>query len=297
MRIFATGATGYLGYHFVKEAVRQGHEVLCLKRSSSKSLFEPAEERAIQWVVNDHKMVDVVSRFQPDVLFHAAWGGVRGNDRDNRDIQAQNIKMSDELYKLYPYKQIISIGSQAEYGYYDNVVNEDHNLNPTIEYAKSKVISCQHLKDYCEHIGIEWQWIRIFTVFGEKQTGGLIKISADKIFNGATDFPTTKGEQKYSYLYVLDFAKSICNMLGRTGKSGIYNLSQPSGVFSNREVLEKIKSITKSDIQLKFGAIPYSDGQVMYMDGNVEKFEKAFGKIPYTDFDSALSITIDSFKQ
>lgn len=31
MRIFVTGATGFLGYHFVNVAISQGHKVLCLK--------------------------------------------------------------------------------------------------------------------------------------------------------------------------------------------------------------------------------------------------------------------------
>lgn len=78
MRIFVSGATGYLGYHLVKVAINQGHEVLCLKRSTSKSLFESDIEEKIQWVINDDNLKSKVDSFQPDVLFHAAWGGVRG---------------------------------------------------------------------------------------------------------------------------------------------------------------------------------------------------------------------------
>lgn len=297
MRIFVTGATGYLGYHFVNVAVSQGHNVLCLRRTTSKSLFEPIVEEKIQWVINDDKLKEAVTSFQPDVLFHAAWGGVRGAERDNIEIQNENLIMSRSLFSLYPYKQIISIGSQAEYGYYNNVISENHPLRPTMEYAKAKVQCLKDMKAYCENHNIEWQWIRIFTVFGEKQTGGLIKLAIEKCMNGEKEFPTTKGEQQYSYLYSFDFARAICNMLGISGKSGIYNLSQPLGLHSNREVLESIKCIMKSDIHLDFGAIPYPEGQVMLMDGRVDKFEKAFGKVPYTDFEKALSNTIDSFRK
>ena len=175
MRIFVTGATGFLGYHFVNVAVALGHEVLCLRRSTSKSLFEPIIEEKVTWVNNDSTFKDIVCQFKPEVLFHAAWGGVRGAGRDDVNTQKANIEMSDYFYSLYPYKQIISIGSQAEYGYYQGPVLETHSLKPEMEYAKAKVISCNHLKEYCEKHNIEWQWIRIFTVFGEKQTGGLVK--------------------------------------------------------------------------------------------------------------------------
>lgn len=298
MRIFVTGATGFLGYHFVNVAISQGHKVLCLKRSTSKSLFDPIVENEIKWVSNeDTQMKEIVNKFQPDVLFHAAWGGVRGKERDNINIQHENILMSRKLIELYPYKQIIAIGSQAEYGFYKGIVGENHPLQPTMEYAKAKIKCCEEMIKYCKSHNIEWQWIRIFTVFGEKQTGGLIKMAMEKCLNKEKYLPTTLGEQRYSYLYSFDFARAICNVLGSKGKFGIYNLSQPSCLFSNRYVLEKIKHLTCSDIELQFGAIPYPENQVMLMDGCVTKFEQAFGPIPLTDFDFALKNTISSFEK
>lgn len=296
MKIFVSGATGYLGYHFVKVAINQGHEVLCLRRPTSRSLFDSEIENKVKWVVNDEELKSAVIDFQPDVLFHAAWGGVRGADRNNIEIQKENLVMSHKLFTLYPYKQIIAIGSQAEYGYYNDIISEDHPLNPTMEYAKAKIQCCKDLQNYCEQNNIEWQWIRIFTVFGEKQTGGLIKLAIEKCLNGEKSFDTTPGEQKYSYLYAEDFGKAICLMLGSKGKSGIYNLSQPQCLKSNKEILESVRALTKSDIRLNFGAMPYPEGQVMLMDGSVNKFEKAFGAVPYTYFNTALENTINSFK-
>ena len=296
MKIFVSGATGYLGYHLVKVAINQGHEVLCLRRPTSRSLFESEIENKIKWVFNDEELKSAVIDFQPDVLFHAAWGGVRGSDRNNIEIQKENLVMSHNLFTLYPYKQIMAIGSQAEYGYYNDIISEDHTLKPTMEYAKAKIQCCKDLQHYCEQNNIEWQWIRIFTVFGEKQTGGLIKLAIEKCLNGERSFDTTPGEQKYSYLYAEDFGKAICNMLGCKGKSGIYNLSQPQCLKSNKEILENVKTLTKSDIHLNFGAMPYPEGQVMLMDGSVNKFEKAFGAVPYSDFNTALEHTINSFK-
>ena len=297
MKIFVSGATGYLGYHFVKLAINQGHEVLCLRRPTSRSLFESEIENKVKWVFNDEELKSAVIDFQPDVLFHAAWGGVRGADRNNIEIQKDNLVMSHNLFTLYPYKQIIAIGSQAEYGYYNDIISEDHTLKPTMEYAKAKIQCCKDLQHYCEQNNIEWQWIRIFTVFGEKQTGGLIKLAIDKCLNGERSFDTTPGEQKYSYLYAEDFGKAISNMLGSKGKSGIYNLSQPQCLKSNKEILESVKKLTKSDIHFNFGAMPYPEGQVMLMDGSVNKFEKAFGAVPYTNFEVAMANTIDSFRK
>lgn len=297
MRIFVTGSTGYLGYHFVNVAVSQGHNILCLRRPTSKSIFTPAIEDKVQWVSNeDVLMAKTVKEFQPDVLVHAAWGGVRGADRDSVELQNENIVMSRKLFELYPYRQIISLGSQAEYGFYKSVVRENYPLRPMTEYAKAKIQCCNEMMEYCKSQNIEWQWVRIFTVFGEKQSGGLIKEMIEKCLKNEKTFATTLGEQRYSYLYSFDFARAICKILGNKGKSGIYNLSQPNCLYSNRYVLKRIKELTHSNIDLQFGAIPYSENQIMLMDGCVAKFEQAFGSVPLTDFNTALRNTIYSFK-
>ena len=108
MKVFITGATGYLGYHIACQCLVEGHQVLCLRRSTSKSLFDEEQEQRIQWVtINEENWKESVKAFAPDVLIHAAWGGVRGAGRENFDIQKNNILMSNVLFILYPYQQAV----------------------------------------------------------------------------------------------------------------------------------------------------------------------------------------------
>ena len=295
MRVFITGATGYLGYHIACQSLAEGHQVLCLRRPTSKSLFDKELELRIQWVtINEEDWKETVNAFTPDLLIHAAWGGVRGAGREDADIQKQNIMMANMLFTLYPFQQIIAIGSQAEYGYYEGPVSEDHELQPIIKYAQAKCVVQHELQTYCEKNHIEWQWIRVFTVFGEKQTGGLISLAINNCKQGKEFFDTTEGEQVYSYLYAKDFAKAICHVIGAKGKSGIYNISQPLEEHSNKDILETIKTMMGNNIQYNYGAVSYAKDQIMLMSGMVDKFEKAFGKIPHTDFQEALQNTINS---
>jgi len=295
MKIFITGATGYLGFHIACQCLAEGHQVLCLRRSTSKSLFDEEQEQCMQWVTTNEKgWKETIKAFAPDVLIHAAWGGVRGAGREDTDIQKQNILMSNMLFTLYPYQQIIAIGSQAEYGYFEGPVSEDHELQPTMKYAQAKCVVQHELQTYCEKNHIEWQWIRVFTVFGEKQTGGLIPLAINNCKQGKESFDTTEGEQVYSYLYAKDFAKAICHVIGAKGKSGIYNISQPLEEHSNKDILETIKAMMSSNIKNNYGVVPYVKDQIMLMSGTVDKFEKAFGKISHTDFKVALQNTINS---
>ena len=223
-------------------------------------------------------------------------GGVNAENRNNECEQNANFMFSKRLFELYPYKQIISVGSQAEYGYYEGRVSEEDSLNPQNSYGETKIKTCLWLQEYCQEKGIEWQWLRIFTIFGEGLRVGVIPFAIKKCLSGEQTLETTKGEQVYSFLYASDFAKALMNVFGAKGKSGIYNVSQPRNEHTIKDVLLRIKKLTHSDIDILFGAIPYRDRQVMLMSGKIDKFEKAFGVFPNTDFDQALLSEIESMR-
>lgn len=296
MKIFVTGATGLIGAAVCREAIHAGHQILALRRPSSVSPFTEKEEEQIRWVLDDENLKDSVSVYKPEILLHFAWGGVNAERRNNECAQDANFLFSRRLYELYPYKQIISMGSQAEYGYYTKRVTENDKLNPQNSYGKVKVQTSQWLQNYCEQHKIEWQWLRIFTIFGEGLRGGLIPAAIAKCLSGDEILETTKGEQVYSFLYAPDFAKALMNVIGVKGKSGIYNVSQPRNEQSIKDVLLRIKKLTNSKIEIKFGVLPYREHQVMLMAGNTDKFENTFGPFPNTDFNEALLHEIENMK-
>lgn len=292
MKVFVTGATGFLGYHIARVCVEKGYDVICLRRKSSVSMFDTEIESCIQWVdleqQQDLKKLEV---FAPEVLIHAAWGGVTAGDRNNKDIQIANTLMTDKLMRICAYKQIIMLGSQDEYGNINSVVSENHPMNPISEYAKAKVLCLKRLKNYCDQHQIEWQWIRIFSIYGEKQQSQwLIPSTVIKCLKGEKSMLTTKGEQVYSYLYSSDLAYAIASIIGKQGKSGIYNISSGFPV-SIRELQEKIKNLTNSNIVFD-RSLSYRPHQSMIMMGDSSKFINTFGKFEKTNLESGLACVI-----
>lgn len=260
MKILITGTSGFLGKHIVDEAIEQGHDVLCLKHSE----IDTCQEK--------------VNAFAPEILVHCAWGGVSAADRNNPELQAANIEMSKTVVKLYPFKQIIGAGSQDEYGNINEIVDENHPLQPISEYAKAKISFCNWLMEYAEDKGIEWQWIRIFNMYGSGQASNwLIPAIINKCKNGEKVMQTTKGEQQYAYLNADDFGRAMVSLFGAKGKSGIYNISS-SDPMTLRDIFLMIKRLANSDLEFDFGAMPYREGQSMMICGNANKFKQAFGE-------------------
>lgn len=295
MNIFITGATGFLGFHVANICVEHGHRVLCLRRKESVSRFSKEVEEKLQWVdKNESCWRENVIQFQPDVLIHCAWEGVSSNSRDNECIQYHNLQFFMDLLVLYQYKQIIALGSQEEYGCLNSVVDENSPLNPKTEYAKKKVACCEQLRLLSREYGYEWQWIRVFNIYGEGQKEmWLIPAAIKSCKNGDNSFPTTKGEQKYAYLYVDDFAKAINSIIGQKNKSGIYNLSS-AHLVTLKELLLTIKYLMKSEINIDFGVYPYRSNQSMLICGNSNKFIQVFGEFEKTSLEDGLIKTIMS---
>ena len=257
----------------------QGHEVMCLKHSD----FYHCEKK--------------VRQFAPDILVHGAWGGVSAADRNDATIQQQNFEMSKHLVDCYPFHQIIAFGSQDEYGMIDEIVDESHTLNPVSEYAKAKIALCDYIAEKCRKESIQWQWVRIFNMYGPRQASNwLIPAIIAKCLNGAPNMDTTKGEQRYAYLYAPDFARAIVSMYGAEGKSGIYNLSASTPI-SLKEIFLMIKDLTGSDIDFRFGAMPYRPNQSMMICGNSRKFKTAFGDFEKTSFKDGLLEIINNYKK
>ena len=143
--------------------------------------------------------------------------------------------------------------------------------------------------NFSEFYDINFSWLRLFSVYGPNDDNEwliqyLIKeMKQNKIVN------TTKGEQFWDYLYVDDISELLMKIKVEEGL-GICNLSSNKPI-QIKELIFKIKKITKSESEINFGAIPYREDQVMMMNGNNDKlkinatgYQKLILKLVYKNF-------------
>ena len=295
MRVFVTGATGFLGFHIARICIARGHDVICLHRRTSDRPFDKETDRHITWVTEEEAS-EKFGILKPEVLVHAAWGGVSAAGRNDAAVQQDNIALTRRIMELYPYQQIIMLGSQDEYGRIDKKVDEHQPLHPLSEYAKAKITCCKMLEAYATGNKTEWQWIRIFSIYGERQQScWLIPSVIDKCLQNESMMETTLGEQLYSYLYSTDFAEAIESCIGKQGKSGIYNLSS-SHPTALKDLFQLIKSLTGANTTFS-GTLPYRENQSMVILGDSDKFVKAFGTFEHTSLEEGLSNVVREHRQ
>lgn len=296
MKIFVTGASGFIGSYLVKYLCDRSHSVMALKRSTS-NLFRLGDYKSqISWVnVDDDNWRDTVIAYNPDAIFNLAWSGVAANERSNFLSQIVNITLQQNLLEIAircpNLHTFIGVGSQAEYGIINSVISEDATPNPCSAYGAAKLASLDILKAYCQINNIDWYWFRVFPCFGPTEDDVWLIPSLIKSIYTQPYMDLTKGEQKLAYLYVGEVAKAMASALAVEGHSGIYNISSNCPI-KLADLVSKIRNVINEQYVLNFGALPYRDGQSMLMMGSTEKLSSHLYKIDNSYFDIALEDTI-----
>lgn len=300
MRIFLTGGTGFLGSHLAEALLLNHYELMVSRRASSKMENCELFVSSVRWIDTDKKAwEDEVIKFKPEVIIHAAWGGIISVDRGNWEQQLTNIDFVCRLLEIATIvgvKKIILLGSQAEYGKINGSITENEPVCPDTSYGATKLCVQRMVQSYCETSNIVWYWFRVFSVFGERQSSSwFIPSLITKLLKGEQPIGLTLGEQEYAYLYVADFAEAIVKTIMSESPSGIYNISSPS-VLRLREMGDYIKNEINPTLSLRWGALPYRKNQSMCIAGDMSKYTEAFGPVVISDWKDSLKKVINWYK-
>ncbi|PWK21407.1 nucleoside-diphosphate-sugar epimerase [Arcicella aurantiaca] len=296
--ILITGITGFLGSHIAEKFLVEGFNVIGLKRVNSDTWRNSEYLNDINWInVDEPDWQSKVIYLNPSIILHAAWNGVTSDSRNKLALQMGNITMLAELLEVAQKISVIkfiALGSQAEYGKLDSIANELHPLNPDNIYGITKTLANQLLRCYCELNNINWYWLRVFSVFGEKESEQwLIPSVIKKVLSKDKELKLSSGTQQYAYMYCKDFANSVYMLSCKKDlQSGIYNISG-ANAKSLKSIIQQIVHLSDNqDIDLKFGALPLRENQSSFIEGSMNKFFTKVGKVPYTPFEVALESTI-----
>ena len=284
-RIVITGATGAIGRALIKICIEDGYEVLAVvHRGSPRALELRAIDncKVLQLDLNDYDQAMAEMEKQRidsmgyELFFHLAWMASFGKNRDNLDLQLDNIRASlaaVRFAKTLGCTTFIGIGSQAEYGRVEGVLSPDTPTFPETGYGITKLCAGQLTRLSCEQLGMRHIWCRVLSVYGpydRDQT--LISYAVIQMMkNEETEFSPC--DQMWDYIYSDDAARAIL-LAGQKGESGKVYMIGSGEVHPLKEYVQKIAETTGFTKKIGFGKRAYNDKQVMYLQADVSDIKK-----------------------
>lgn len=297
--VVITGITGFIGSNLAEKFLQEGYQVIGIIRESSDLSRCQEFLHQIKIIYNDDPFIyQKIRELDQFSLVYCAWNGVESEFRDDWTKQAENIGYLVKILEILnesKLDKIIFLGSQAEYGRIDKIVKEDATSDLLSAYGVIKASSRLILEAYAKKNNINWIWLRVFSVFGQKEsTKWLIPSLIQRMKNqDVMDF--TSCEQKYAYMYIKDFSDVVEKIVNGRVVSGVYNLSGNNPI-KLKTIIETIRNFVNPNFKLNFGVLPTRSDQSMILAGNTEKIQKQIGVINFTDFNIAIQETIRYYK-
>lgn len=293
MHVLLTGAAGFVGAWIADRLAADGHEVVCVVRSSRHDRLTPLGDRisiAEMDLASRRDVRELLNRSKPDAICHAAWMGVAG-ERRNDASQDANVAIAAELALAAADTGVsvfVGLGSQAEYGPINRIASEDDPCNPTTRYGVAKCQARDAVSRICAASEMRFAWMRIFSLYGPGDNSGwLLPSLIDNLLRGKRP-SLTAGEQRWDLLHVEDAARAVGAVLATPDAAGVFNLGSGQAP-ALRQTLEALRDLIDPELSLGFGEVPYRPDQVMHLQADISRLRIATGWSPVTTLPQGLA--------
>ncbi len=254
MRIFMTGASGFVGAPVAQALVEAGHSVTTL------AFDRPAEVPAgIASVAGD--LCDVstygpaLDRMAPELLVHLAWY-LDPRDytraRVNLDLVAGSAALVERALAA-GCRRIVVSGTCSEYAPSEVTLDEDAPLHGQSLYAACKVALFHLVREQARAAGAAYCWPRLFNLYGPREAPARLVPAVIAALSSGGRARVSAGTQIRDYLHVEDAARALAAIaLGDV--EGPINVGSGEGV-AVRRVVEILASLLDGTDRVDFGAI------------------------------------------
>jgi UDP-glucose 4-epimerase len=270
MKIFATGGTGFLGSHLIRQALAEGHDVFALRRTGSQPRV--SLDRQPTWLDGDLSDNWSEALTDCDAFIHLATYGVASGSNDWEKCFQANVLDSIRLWQqavVAGIKRFLIVGSCFEYGRsgmrYD-AIPVTAPLEPTTAYGASKAAASMAALALAVEHQLRLVVARPFHVYGEGEAPGRFWPSLVAAAKAGEDLRMTSGEQIRDFQPVEQAANQLlCLLLKSTLQPGdplIVNLGtgKPTSLYTFAEREWKRHQATGTILP---GSLPHRINEVM----------------------------------
>jgi nucleoside-diphosphate-sugar epimerase len=214
MKIFVTGATGFIGSAFAKLALAHGHDIAGIMLPTETPPVHVPSTPKMHWLKGTLAELPwrEIKSFKPDVCVHFAWiatPGVYLESPENEDYLHWSLDLAHRLREI-GLNHFVGVGTCIEYQITNSPLKEDRTpVDPTTLYSRCKNALREQLEAESRREGWSFCWGRIFYPYGvgehpDRLCSALIR----KLSRGEKLVLKTPHSTK-DYIYIEDLAAAI----------------------------------------------------------------------------------------
>jgi len=247
-KVLITGASGFVGYHLIVEALQKGLEVCAAVRPDSK--VDHLKHLNIRYVhLNYNSVEDLqteIDKEQYQYVIHAAgitkaktldvYNQINAEFSRNLAIAAANAQV--------PIEKFVFVSSLAAIGPLSDLnllIQDDSSPNPVTSYGKSKLLAEQYLLSIPN---LPLVIIRPTAVYGPRERDLFVIF---KTISKGLDPQIGRFIQQLSFVYVKDLAAALISALELQASQQVYNVSD-GNIYSRYALAEAATRILKKKV-------------------------------------------------
>ena len=255
MKVFVTGASGFIGFHLCKKLLNKNVEVIGidnfnsyydpnLKEARLRKLNEISNKQNFKIFRNDIKNADalknIFQEYTPDVVVNlAAQAGVRYSiENPSEYIETNLVGFSNvlECCRNYKIKHLIYASSSSVYGGNTRMpFSEKHSVDhPVSLYAATKKSNELIAHSYSHLYDIPATGLRFFTVYGPWGRPDMaLFLFTKSILEGKTIKVFNHGKMLRDFTYIDDIVESLVRIIYKPSLADIsFDTDKPNPATS-----------------------------------------------------------------
>lgn len=283
--IVITGATGYLGFKFLKNILKTNYNICVLKRETSdiskiKDLsgninFYNSDESGVRQMFVENN-VEMIIHFA--TLYGRKGETIFEIKEANLDTPLLLLQYAIE----HGVKYFINTGTSLPYltNQYSLFKNQ---FSECLEFFSSKIVTINIL---LEHF------------YGpDDDDSKFISSMIGKMKRNLLEIELTAGTQLRDFIFIEDVLSAYLCVINNIDKFSGFNIL-PLGTgetVSIRKIVETIKEVSGSKSDLLFGKIAMRENELLCSDADISKL-KSLGWSPNYTLNEGLKLTVESYK-
>jgi len=284
-----SGATGCIGFSLVQKLMQNGHDIYVLlnPQSSRNSVIEQFIGVKKKYVsLGDYAQLNIDETV--DAFIHMAWrGGTSRNDFETNQWSSFQSVEAIKLASRLGCKKFISLGSQAEYGLTNEIINEELLCTPNTEFGIAKLNTYFRLKNFSERNAMQYAWLRVLSAYGryDRDSSMLSTVIMSHLSN--KEMGLSDCSQNWDFLHADDVAEAILKLSIMNIQSSLYVIGSDEHRTLKEYIEELCAALGASPTKL-IGKINLEKDTVVNLRCDSSRLREHTGWVPVMNFQKGI---------